>query len=262
MQTDATRARGAARPVDYPVRDGKPMGETDQHRDELAYYAVDVLRHHFREAPDVYVSGNNFVYWVEGDPRTVVSPDTYVVRGVPGHPREIFKVWEEGGHRPGFVLEITSKKTRREDTGRKLARYRDELRVPEYFLFDPRRDWVPEGLRGHTLGPDGVYHELAPDARGRLASAFLGLELAVVDGHVRFFLPGAAEPLPTAAERAERERARAEVAEGRAKAAEGRAEAAEGRAEVAEGRAQALEAELRRLRAALGDPPGEHTPPT
>ena len=230
--------------IDYPVRDGRPLGETDQHRQELTDYAVGVLARHFRGDPGVYVSGNNFVYWVEGDPKAVVSPDTYVVRGVAPGLRDTFKVWAEGGHRPCFALEITSRSTRREDMNTKLRRYRDELQVPEYFLFDPRREWVEEGLRGYVLEPSGVYRQLATNDRGRLPSRELGLELGLVEGHLRFFLPGGAEPLPTEAERAEQARLRAEEAEFRV-------EQARLRAEQERLRAEELEAEVRRLRGLL-----------
>lgn len=206
--------------VEYPVRDGKPMGETDQHRDELKDYALNVLLDHFAGIPGVYVSGNNFVYYAEGDPRVVVSPDTYVVKGVEQAQRDTFKVWEHEGRRPCFVLEITSKSTRREDLGAKMSRYRDDLEVPEYFLFDPRAEWIQEGLRGFSLAEPGLYQPMEPDARGRFPSAALGLELGVLGGHLRFFRPGEPDPLPTRAERADAERQRADAERQRADAAE------------------------------------------
>ncbi len=247
--------------VDYPVSDGRPVGETDQHRDELLYYAVDVLRHHFRRSPDVYVSGNNFLYYGRGDPSAVVSPDAYVVRGVAGHQRDVFKVWEEGGHRPVFVLEITSRKTRNEDRRAKKQRYELDLQVPEYFLWDPRAEWVGEGLVGFALR-DGRYVELQPLPGGRLPSAQLGLELGVEGGHLRFYEPGATTPVPTLHERAAQaeraldeaeealataERAR-DLARRRAEDEHRRAEDERRRAEDERRRADALEAELRRLR--------------
>jgi Uma2 family endonuclease len=188
------------------------MGETDQHIEEARDYVVDVLRAHFAREPRVYVSGNNFVYWTKGVPTDCLSPDGYVVKGVAKKRRDTFKVWEEGHHKPCFVIEVTSKKTRHEDLGDKMAKYRDDLGVPEYFLFDPRAEWIPERLRGYVL-EDGVYQPLRPDARGRLASAELGLELGVDGEHIRFYRPGARAPLPTAEERAARARDRALRAE-------------------------------------------------
>lgn len=65
----------------YPTSDGKPMAETDKHAD-LMVYAKEALRLYFaNRAADVYVSGNNFVFWKEGNPRAKVSPDVYVVFG-------------------------------------------------------------------------------------------------------------------------------------------------------------------------------------
>ncbi len=54
--------------VDYPSSDGLPMTESDF---QLRYilYAVAVLREHFRDRNDVYVSGNLFIYYEEGKPK-------------------------------------------------------------------------------------------------------------------------------------------------------------------------------------------------
>jgi Uma2 family endonuclease len=197
--------------VVYPVRDDTPMGETDRHRDELID-SVSALKHHFRGQPDVYVSGNNFVYYVQGDPSAVVSPDTYVVRGVSPEQRDTFKVWEEGGKRPCFALEITSRKSRQTDLGRKKSCYQDDLGVQEYFLYDPRGEWLPEQLRGYALEGD-EYRRIEPGPNGRLPSRQLGLELGLLDGHLRYWLPGAERPLPVPAElaqRADEERQRAD----------------------------------------------------
>lgn len=198
--------------VEYPTRDGRPMGETDDHRDEMKDYAINVLKDHFKDDPQVYVSGNNFIYYTEGDTADCVSPDTYVVKGVPKHQRDVFKVWEEGGRIPCFVLEVTSRGTRREDLGDKMTKYRDDLRAEEYFLFDPRGEWIPERLRGYAL-KGGTYQPIVPSSSGRLVSSSLGLDVGVRDGHLRFFVPGATEPLPTPDERAELERGRAERSE-------------------------------------------------
>jgi len=222
---------GALRQVEYPVRDGRPMGETDLHRQLLQNYAVDVLLDHFRDEPRVYVSGNNFIYYVQGDRKAVVSPDTYVVRGAEQRLRDTFKVWEEGGLKPCFVLEITSRSTRLEDLGPKMCRYRDDLEVPEYFLFDPCGEWIPERLRGFALTAPGVYQSIEPDAAGRLVSEQLGLALGAVGDRLRFFLPGADAPLPTRAERAEQERERAERERERAERERARAERERERAE-------------------------------
>lgn len=221
-------------PVEYPERDGMPMAETDEHADALRA-AVETLREHLA-SDQVYVSGNNFVYFTEGQPHDVVSPDCYVVKGAPMRQRRTFKTWEEGERRPCFVLEITSRGSRTEDLGRKMSIYRDDLQVPEYFLFDLSRDWIEAGLRGFRL-ERGVYQPIEPGPDGRLESHELGLELAAHGRRLRFYPPGAAEPLLTPSERAAR--------------ASERAERAEDRAERAEAELARVQAELERLRGRL-----------
>ncbi len=208
-----------AQAVEYPTRDGRPMGETDDHRDEMKDYAINVLKDFFAADPDVYVSGNNFLYYTEGVLADCVSPDTYVIRGVANRQRDTFKVWEEGGKVPCFVLEVTSKNSRREDLGDKMVRYRDDLGVPDYFLFDPRAEWVAERLRGFRL-ENGLYQPVVAGPNGRLLSQALGLELGVQGRHLRFFTPGSTQPLATRAERADAERQRAEAERQRAERAE------------------------------------------
>ena len=41
--------------------------------------AIDWL---LRDVPDAHVCGNMFVYYEEGNPRKVISPDVFMVRGV------------------------------------------------------------------------------------------------------------------------------------------------------------------------------------
>lgn len=239
--------RGALEPdlVEYPESDGRPMAESDLHQAEMISI-LEVLRTHFATVPDTYVAGNNFVYWERGNTKAVVSPDVYVVKGVAAHLRKTFLVWNEGGHRPSFVLEVTSESTRHQDLGSKMTRYRDDLRVPEYFLFDLQGDWIPEHLRGYSLAGE-VYAPIAALPNGRLPSHELGLELGCVEGHLRFFLPGEPVPLLTAAEQLEHERQQSQRERQRAEHERQRASSAE--AEVAR-----LEAELERLR--RGDPGG------
>jgi Uma2 family endonuclease len=194
--------------VYYPTSDGKPMGETDQHRLEMQAFVLEVLEDLFAADPDVYVAGNNFVYFTEGAPEDCVSPDAYVVKGVARRPRDCYKVWEEGGKTPCVVVEVTSRKTHREDRAHKLEIYRDDLRVREYFLFDPRGEWVRERLRGFRLRK-GVYSPIEP-VKGRLPSKELGVDLLVKERHLRFLDPKTGAILPTLRERAEIERQRAD----------------------------------------------------
>ncbi|MBI2376735.1 MAG: Uma2 family endonuclease [Deltaproteobacteria bacterium] len=226
--------------VEYPSSDGRPMSETDDHRVEMTELVIETLEDYFEEEPTVYVSGNNFIYFTEEAPEDCVSPDAYVVRGVVKKRRDVYRVWQEGYKTPCVVFEITSKKTKREDARSKRDIYADDLKVPEYFMFDPRGDWLFEQLRGFRLG-GGKYVPIVP-AGGRIKSEQLGLDLVVRDRHIRFVTSSGAV-LPTRKERASLERARAD--EERARADEERARAGEeqARAERAE-----VQLETERLR--------------
>src|SRR5580692_12300644 len=116
------------RRVFYPVSDGKPMAETDKHL-HLMIYCISALGNFFADRADVYVAGNNFLYWQEGNPKARISPDCYVVFGVEKRVRDSFKAWEEGGHLPSVVFEFTSKKTRQEDVRKKRPLYEQVLKA-------------------------------------------------------------------------------------------------------------------------------------
>jgi len=74
-------------PNDYPTSDGKPMAETDIHRD-LMNALIAILKDWYSTNESVYVSGNLLVFYEEGDKRKHVSPDVFVVPGVRNHRRE------------------------------------------------------------------------------------------------------------------------------------------------------------------------------
>src|SRR4051794_12971630 len=213
--SDLAEKPAVSRPdeIDYPTSDGKPMAETDTHR-KLMVYAIEALTLYFRDRPDVYVSGNNFIYWEEGNRKRFVSPDTYVVFGVGMRDRDCYKAWEEGGKLPDVVFEFTSKTTRREDTRTKRPLYEATLAVPEYFLFDPTGDYLKPRFQGYRLV--GGHYVPLEVVEGRLRSERLGLDLVVRGEEFRFYDPARGEWLPTVrelAERAEREAERADAAD-------------------------------------------------
>ena len=172
--------------IEYPTGDGKPMAETAIHRD-LMIYAIEALKTHFADRDDIWISGNDFVYFVEGDPNRRVSPDAYVVFDVGNEMRDCYKAWDEGGKMPDVVFEFTSKTTRAEDLGKKMSLYEHTLRVSEYFLFDPTGDYLNPILQGYRL-VNGRYEriELRND---RLISEQLGLELVLEARSLRFIHP-------------------------------------------------------------------------
>jgi Uma2 family endonuclease len=213
------------------------MGETDLHRDEM-YRLITTLQAAFADRLDVYVSGNLLLYYEEGNPRRLVSPDVFVVFGILKHRREIYKLWEEGAA-PAVVIEVTSRTTRREDMVRKRDLYA-RLGVQEYYLYDPRfpeLQYLNPPLQGNVL-ERGAYERMTADEHGALTSAALNMRLELVDDVLYLFDVRTGERFLSPIERAELESARAA-----AEAARARAEAA--RADAAERRVTELEALLR-----------------
>ena len=128
------------------------MAETELHMEDMID-TIQMLKDHFADQPSVYVWGNLLLYYEEGNPRKQVSPDVLVALRVPKEPkRDTYLVWKEG-KAPDFVVEITSKSTKREDKEKKFAIYRDILKVSEYFLFDPTEDYLDPPLQGFRLVP-------------------------------------------------------------------------------------------------------------
>ncbi len=100
--------------------------------------------------------------------------------GVPKRERLSWVVWEEGKG-PDLVIELLSETTAEQDKNEKKQIYQDQLRVPEYFWYDPfnPEDWAEFTLR------DGVYRPLERDTRSWYISQQLGLALVTWFGSYR-----------------------------------------------------------------------------
>jgi len=200
--------------ISYPTSDGKPMAETDWHR-ILMIDLIQTLDGWFAHDPKVYVSGNLLMFYVPGDRRRHLSPDVFVVKGVPKHKRLYYLVWEEQKG-PDLVIELTSKPTRNEDLKKKFQLYQNVLKVSEYFLFDPLGDYLKPQLLGFRL-QEGKYEPITP-AKSRLPSQTLRLHLERDGENLRLYDPKSGQWVPTPAEerqqsRAENEELRKEVEE-------------------------------------------------
>jgi Uma2 family endonuclease len=208
--------RPRAHTVEYPTSDGKPMAETELHRDDMIDL-IQTLQDYFAETPLVCVSGNMLMFYEEGNRRKHISPDVFVVRGIPKKQRENYLIWQEG-KAPDLVIEITSKSTKREDQQKKRELYRDVLRVPEYFLFDPTDDYLTPPLKGFRL-LEGEYVPIE-SVDGRLPSKVLGLHLERDGQELRLYDPQRHSRLLKPSEQARAAKQQAESAEQRAKSLE------------------------------------------
>ena len=211
--------RGPAERIEYPESDGKPMAETDIHRDVMLEL-IERLRARYAGRDDVYVSGNLLVYYVEGQPKKCLAPDCFVAFGVPPGRRRTFQTWAEGAF-PSVVFEVTSRKTRAEDTGKKYRLYRDVWKVRELFYFDPTGDYLDPSLVGYRLAR-GTLKPIRP-THGRLVSTELGITLEADETRLILRDEGTGEGLllPGEAELSQERAARA-AAEARLAAVESR----------------------------------------
>jgi Uma2 family endonuclease len=180
------------------------MGETDAHIN-LLIYLREALYDHFRDDLDIYIAGNLFVYYEEGDPTGVIAPDIFVVKGVPKRDRRIYQVWKEGKGLD-VVFEITSESTRKKDLGSKKGTY-EMLGVKEYYIFDPFGEYLQPRLVGFRLGTWG-YQRIEEKP---LVSRVLGLELRVEGNMLRLVDPRTGDKLLSPREAQESYRLEAEA---------------------------------------------------
>jgi Uma2 family endonuclease len=188
-----TRTALKSREIDYPTSDGRPMAETDLHRD-LMVELIETLQTRYASDKMAYVSGNLLVYYERGNRRRHVAPDVFVVKGVRKRKREYYLLWKEAKGLD-LAIELTSKSTRKEDLVVKKALYRDVLKVREYFLFDPRAEYLKPALQGFRL-ENGDYVQIEP-VDGRLPSEVLGLHLEAHGAELRLWDPATGRWLPT-----------------------------------------------------------------
>ncbi|MEM6447849.1 MAG: Uma2 family endonuclease [Cyanobacteria bacterium P01_D01_bin.123] len=145
----------------YPSGDGEPVAETYAH-----FYALltilEVLRQYL-QGQQATVLANQFMYYAQGFPKLRVAPDVMVIFGVRPGGRDNYKIWEEG-EVPSVIFELTSEGTRKTDINEKKALY-ENLGVLEYWLFDPKGEWIEEQLRGYRL--EGESYQLIQDSHSQ-----------------------------------------------------------------------------------------------
>lgn len=205
-----------SQPIIYPSSDGTPVAETFVHLYALLT-TLEVLKQ-FLEGRQATVLANQYLYYAQNLPRLRVAPDVMVILDVAPGGRDNYKVWEEG-QVPSVILEMTSASTQEHDKGYKKTLY-EQLQVSEYWLFDPKGEWVEGQLRGYRLV--GEVYEPITDSRSEPLKLRLQVEGLLLgfyreDTGEKLLIPTElATELRRTAELLEQERQRAERAEQRA----------------------------------------------
>jgi Uma2 family endonuclease len=181
----------------YPETDESIMPEGIQHF-LLSVRLASMLLAFFAKREDVKVFGNCMLYYEEGNPQKVVSPDLMICFGLQKTPVRVYKLWEEKVV-PSVVIEFASETTWLNDVSMKLALYQ-KLGVKEYYIYDLEYDNLPESLLAYRLVDDELKQIEIED--GRVLSESLSLELADTGETLRFFNPETNEFLMTMEEMA------------------------------------------------------------
>lgn len=223
----------------YPSADGEPVAETYVHLYALLT-TLEVLRQYLK-GRQATVLANQFLYYAQGFPKLRVAPDVMVIFDVEPGGRDNYKIWSEG-QVPVVIFEMTSLGTQERDTSFKKTLY-EQLEVQEYWLFDPKGEWIEEQLRGYRLR--GESYEPITDSR----SESLQLRLAVEGELIGFYREDSGDKLLIPDELVE---ALGEEVKARQQAQEQAAQAQEQAAQAQERAAQA-EALLTRYRERFGE---------
>jgi Uma2 family endonuclease len=210
-QAIASATNSATSEIIYPSSDGEPLAETQQHVLAILM-ALALLRLYLQEQQAV-VFADQFLYYIEGNPRARVAPDVMVVFDIEKRLYANYKIWE-GKQTPAIIFEVTSAGTKETDWNFKKTLY-EQLGVTEYWLFDPYGEWITEQLQGYRLNEDGVYKPIRDNC-----SEVLQLKLQAEEYLIGFYRLDNGEKLLTleelysanlaANQRADQEKARAD----------------------------------------------------
>ncbi|MCC3413053.1 MULTISPECIES: Uma2 family endonuclease [unclassified Microcoleus] len=207
----------------YPSADGEPVAETYDHLYTILT-TLSVLKQYLADRRAT-VLANQFLYYAQGFPKVRLTPDVMVIFDVEPGGRDNYKIWEEG-QVPKVIFEMTSPSTQSEDKVIKKDLY-ERLEVQEYWLFDPKGEWIPEKLRGYRLGVEG--YQIITDSRCEVLQLRLEIEGKLIgfyreDNGEKLLTPDElASALKAERQRAEAERQHAEVESQRAQSESQRA---------------------------------------
>jgi Uma2 family endonuclease len=222
----------------YPSSDGEPLAETYSH-----LYAIlttlEVLKQYLSDRPAT-VLADQFLYYSQGFPKLRVAPDVMVIFDVEKGGRDNYKIWQEK-QVPKVIFEMTSAGTQSQDQGFKKNLY-EQLGVEEYWLFDPRGEWIPDKLIGYRLYRDR-YEPITDNY-----SQPLQLRLAIEGELIAFYRSDTGEKLLIADELAEALRQESIARQ-----------EAEARLEATQQRLNEAESLLQRYREQFGDLPADRS---
>lgn len=139
----------------YPSSDGEPLAETYVHLYAILV-TLEILKQYL-QGQQATVLADQFLYYAQGFPKLRVAPDVMVIFNVAPGGRDNYKIWEEK-QVPSVIFEITSEGTKEKDTGYKKTLY-EQLGVKEYWLFDPKGEWIENKLKGYRLVKE-IYEEI------------------------------------------------------------------------------------------------------
>jgi len=166
--------------AELPCDDGVPM-ETQRHKFQMDIL-IDTIQPWLEQRTDGYVGGNMFVYYslAQLKNQDFRGPDFFAVLGVPKTERLSWVVWEEGKP-PDVVIELLSESTASNDKNAKKLIYQNQMRVSEYFWYDP---FNPDDFAGFDLN-SGTYQQIALNEKNQLVSKVLNLSLVRWQGNYR-----------------------------------------------------------------------------
>ena len=161
-------------------------------------HTMDILLYRYEDRPDVLVSGDNAIYYQQGNPRVHRSPDGFIAFGVDRDAilqENGYKVWEVGKP-PDWVLEIASPSTARVDLGIKREIYAS-IGIGEYWRYDASGSrYYGEPLVGEFL-QDGQYRRFeihsTEDGMAWAHSPILGLDIHWGAEFLKYYDPIAEE---------------------------------------------------------------------
>ncbi|MBW4504906.1 MAG: Uma2 family endonuclease [Scytonematopsis contorta HA4267-MV1] len=158
----------------YPSADGEPVAETFDH-----LYAIitvlEVLRQYLA-GQQATVLANQFLYYAQERPKLRVASDVMVIFDVAPGGRDSYTIWKEG-QVPAVIFEMTSPGTKNQDIEIKKGLYQ-QLGVKEYWLFDPKDEYLEKQLTGYHLV--GVKYEEILDYRSEVLQLRLQIEGKII----------------------------------------------------------------------------------